>query len=171
MITTGSLQARLIAAASLAVAAALYASGLVLSQLFSGHVAARLDAELLVHSNQIIANLELGPQGAVTLTVPPADPRFELPNGGLYWQLDLPGGTRLRSRSLWENVLTLPSDDMADASVHRHELPGPGGHATRGAGARASRLSARGGHENHARQVAVDIARKWIRPPLVSTPY
>ena len=125
--TTGSLRLRLIVAASLAVAAALYASGLVLSQLFSGHVAARLDAELLVHANQIIANLELGPEGAVKLTVPPADPRFELPNGGLYWQIDLPGGTRLRSRSLWENVLTLPSDDMADAGVHHHELSGPDG--------------------------------------------
>lgn len=126
--TTGSLRLRLLAAAGLAVVAALYLSGLVLSRLFVEHVTARVDTELLTHSNQVIANVEIDPaSGAVQLTVPPADPRFELPNGGLYWQIELPGGVRQRSRSLWETVLTLPIDELQNGGVHRHELAGPNG--------------------------------------------
>lgn len=126
--TTGSLRLRLLAAAGLAVVVALYLSGLVLSQLFIEHVTARVDTELLTHSNQVIANVELdATSGAMQLIVPPADPRFELPNGGLYWQIERPDGVRQRSRSLWETVLTLPADELQDGNVHRHELAGPNG--------------------------------------------
>jgi hypothetical protein len=34
----------------------------------------------------------------------------------------------LRSRSLWDQVLQLPADVVADGTVHTHTIPGPDGH-------------------------------------------
>lgn len=54
-----------------------------------------------------------------------ADPRFDRPYGGRYWQITLPDGTTRRSRSLWDQAIELPADDLSDGLEHRHLLPGP----------------------------------------------
>jgi signal transduction histidine kinase len=120
-----SLRLRLLAAAFVAILVALSVSGYVLARLFERHVEAREFAELRNHQNQIIAALEIGTDGLPQLAAPPADPRFAAPNGGLYWQYELPDGTRERSRSLWETELSLPVDELPDSSVHRHVIAGP----------------------------------------------
>jgi signal transduction histidine kinase len=56
----------------------------------------------------------------------PADPRFAKPLSGLYWQLQV-GETRLRSRSLWDDRLALPPDELANGAVHKHRIQGPNG--------------------------------------------
>ena len=46
--------------------------------------------------------------GEPVLTRPLADPRYEQPNSGSYWQVAGPSGPVLRSRSLWEYALDAP---------------------------------------------------------------
>jgi signal transduction histidine kinase len=76
--------------------------------------------------DQVIAGLERGPDGQLELARPPADPRFFVPYGGLYWQIEEAGDLR-RSRSLWDATLDLPADTLGDGAVHVHRLAGPDG--------------------------------------------
>lgn len=124
--TYGSLRLRLIGAAACGVVIALVISGVLLARIFTQHVEARADAELLNHLNQIAGALEIGTDGSLQVAVPPADPRFEEPGSGLYWQVDQLAGVRQRSRSLWDQVLELPDDHLPDGVVHRHDVDGPG---------------------------------------------
>lgn len=128
--TFGSLRLRLLlaGAASTLVALALAAYGLTI--LFERHVERRLTAELVVHLNQITAQLEPSAEtaGEITLAAPPADPRFEVPLSGLYWQIiHEQKGTVLRSRSLWDSELALPPEPDVDDVIHQHRIAGPAG--------------------------------------------
>ena len=126
--TFGSLRLRLLlaGAASTLVALALAAYGLTI--LFERHVERRLTAELVVHLNQITAQLEPSTEtpGEITLAAQPADPRFEVPLSGLYWQIiHEQKGTVLRSRSLWDSELALPPEPDVDDVIHQHRIAGP----------------------------------------------
>ena len=126
--TFGSLRLRLLlaGAASTLVALALAAYGLTI--LFERHVERRLAAELVVHLNQITAQLEpsMEAKGELVLAAQPADPRFEVPLSGLYWQIiHEQKGTVLRSRSLWDSELALPPEPDVDDTIHQHRIAGP----------------------------------------------
>ncbi len=126
--TFGSLRLRLLlaGAASTLVALALAAYGLTI--LFERHVERRLAAELVVHLNQITAQLEPSTEspGDITLAAQPADPRFEVPLSGLYWQIiHEQKSTVLRSRSLWDSELALPPEPDVDDVIHQHRIAGP----------------------------------------------
>lgn len=128
-----SLRFRLLAATLGALLIALLLAGLLLSGLFRDHVLRQFATTLTAQLDQLTARLEFDPAGrpqldARTLT----DPRWSRPLSGLYWQVDkLVGGSVqrgvLRSRSLWDVALTVPSDALASDVVHEHELAGPGG--------------------------------------------
>lgn len=121
-----SLRLRLALAGALAILFALGLAALGLAQLFGAHVERRAVAEMSVQLDQVIAGLERGPDGQLELARPPADPRFAVPYGGLYWQIEEAG--RLgRSRSLWDAALDLPADTLGDGAVHVHRLTGPEG--------------------------------------------
>jgi signal transduction histidine kinase len=125
-----SLRLRLLAMALLSIAGALVVSGIGLVVLFQRHVEQRVDSELETYVRQIAGSIVFGPAGEITLSRPPADPRFDQPLSGLYWQVaDEASGQTVRSRSLWDARLALPPDKLNASSVHRHLLPGPG-HAT-----------------------------------------
>lgn len=122
-----SLRLRLLlaGAASTVIALTLAAYGLAI--LFERHVERRNDAELSVHLNQITAHVERGPTGKLVLSTPPADPRFDVPLSGLYWQIvHEQDGAVLRSRSLWDAELALPAEADVDDAIHHHRIPGPG---------------------------------------------
>ncbi|MCP5150299.1 MAG: sensor histidine kinase [Chromatiales bacterium] len=123
-----SLRLRLLVASTVSIVAALAVAGLGLIALFEREVERRVDAELETHLRQLVGSLELaGPDGP-RLGNPLADPRFELPYSGLYWQIeDEVGSWRLRSRSLWDHVLSLPPDALVPGVPHHHRLPGPAG--------------------------------------------
>lgn len=123
--TSGSLRLRLLVAAAVSVAAALALSALGLMLIFERHVERRVETELGVHLEQVLAGLAAGPDGPVVAD-PPADPRFHKPLSGLYWQART-GGTVIRSRSLWDTELAPPADALADGAVHRHRIDGPDG--------------------------------------------
>lgn len=120
-----SLRLRLALAGAIAILAALGLAAFGLSQLFGAHVERRAVAEMSVQLDQVLAGLERGEEG-LTLGRPPADPRFQQPYGGLYWQIAGSGGVR-RSRSLWDSVLDLPADTLTDGGIHVHHLAGPQG--------------------------------------------
>lgn len=120
-----SLRLRLALAGALAILIALGLTALGLSQLFGAHVERRAVAEMQVQLDQVLAGLARGEDG-LTLARAPADPRFDRPYGGLYWQIEAPAGLT-RSRSLWDSALDLPDDTLSDGGVHLHRLIGPEG--------------------------------------------
>lgn len=127
----GSLRFRLLAGTLVWIIASLAVAGWGLRELFRDHVALQFHAELKTHLDQLTANLVHDPQGRPALSTPLSDPRLAKPYSGLYWQVDAMegGGTPglLRSRSLWDSVIRVPQDSVADGEVHRHRVAGPEG--------------------------------------------
>lgn len=120
-----SLRWRLLVGAALSTALALAIAGFGLVLLFERHVARRLDAELGAYLNGLTAQLTVAGGGLARPFRPLADPRFDQPLSGLYWQIEDADGTLVRSRSLWDAAIVLPADVIVEGSVHRHELAGP----------------------------------------------
>lgn len=120
-----SLRLRLLAGGLAAIFVALAVAGVGLEILFERHVARTLADDLDVQAKQLLSGVSLAPDGALLLTREPADPRFDDPLSGLYWQVDLAGGEVLRSRSLWDATLALPRDELAPGETHLHETIGP----------------------------------------------
>lgn len=123
--TALSLRWRLMVAGAVAVVLALGLAALGLAHLFGTHVERRALADLSVQLDLVLAGLARV-DGALAQVLPPADPRFEQPYSGLYWQIAADGAV-LRSRSLWDVELALPVEDGADATRHNHLLIGPEG--------------------------------------------
>lgn len=122
-----SLRLRLLLAAAISVGLALVLAGLGLVALFDRHVERRVNAELHTFVNQIAGGVDFAVGGVPTLTLPLADPRFERPYGGLYWQIVDEHGDAQRSRSLWDYVLQLPAAEGEIGKPQRYALPGPQG--------------------------------------------
>lgn len=101
-------------------------AGFGLTRLFHGHLERRVGQELDTHIFQIVGSLRFAPDGKLTLSRTPADPRFQRPFGGLYWQIvDQTNGSTLRSRSLWDSELLLPADRLQPGAIHEHVTEGP----------------------------------------------
>ncbi len=120
-----SLNLRLSLAAALSIIAALTLSGFFLLFLFERHVTRRVDQELVVYIKQLAAGLEVGERTGPTLRVRLADPRFERPLSGLYWQIEDEKSVVLRSRSLWDQTLSLPKLDPTVHTPQAYEVEGP----------------------------------------------
>lgn len=129
---TRSLRLRLLAATVMALVTALVLAGVLLAGLFRDHVLRQFAATLTAQLDQVTARLEFDAAGQPRLDVPAlTDPRWSRPYSGLYWQVDGSAGAAqrgvLRSRSLWDATLALPSDALADGALHIHEVAGPAG--------------------------------------------
>ncbi len=106
-----SLRLRLVAGGVAAIAIALAIAGVGLTLLFERHIARTVAEDLDVHLNQLLAAIDVGPDGQIVVTRPLPDPRFANPLSGLYWQVGDDRNQLLRSRSLWDTTLSLPADD------------------------------------------------------------
>ncbi len=121
-----SLRFRLLAAAAVSVSLALVVAAFGLVILFEHHVERRLEQELETDLRRLIARIKIDSDGRIYIRNEMADPRFEEPLSGLYWQIqDDERPTLLRSRSLWDAMLDLPKDQLNLGVVHRHMLDGP----------------------------------------------
>jgi signal transduction histidine kinase len=121
-----SLRLRLVAGGMIAILVALGVAGAGLVLLFQRHVSRTMAADLDVHLGQLLAGIDIGPDGRLVVTRRPADPRFEEPLSGLYWQVTDDRDQMLSSRSLWDTTLRLPPDEPGPSEVHQHEVDGPG---------------------------------------------
>lgn len=86
-----SLTLRLALIAALGALPILIAVGGLLLWLFADRIERRFDSFLLVFQQQLIAAAEMAPNGTLKLTALPADPRFNLPFSGWYWQIEAEG--------------------------------------------------------------------------------
>jgi len=126
--TRRSLRFRLLVASAVSIALALLVAGLGLAALFERHVERRVEAQLDDTLCQILAHLKAAPDGRVNLDLALADPRYQIPLSGLYWQIQDEGKPALlRSRSLWDAVLDLPADLAPEGVLRHYEAQGPGG--------------------------------------------
>lgn len=115
-----SLRWRLLLGAAVWIGLALVALGLLMVQLFRTHVEASTELDLNASLNRLVAQID--PAGLAGFEQPLSDPRYDLPYGGLYWQVeDVQRGEVVRSPSLFDFVLT--PDAAADAALQT--LPGP----------------------------------------------
>lgn len=133
-----SLRMRLLAGTLVWIVISILVAGWGLGQLFHQHVEAQFDAELKNHLDQLTAQLILDEQNQAKVRLLPSDPRLNKPLSGLYWQIDrIPAADEqpvkavLRSRSLWDETLTVPADTPADGEIHQHRIVGPQGVALR----------------------------------------
>jgi signal transduction histidine kinase len=123
----GSIRLRLLAAAAVAIGIALVVAEIGLTYLFERQVERAVDADLAVHLRQLIAGINLA-NGSVSLPQQPADPRFNEPLSGLYWQIETPAGAfLLASRSLWDGKLNLPSAAASSGRPVYDEITAPDG--------------------------------------------
>lgn len=104
-----SLRWRLLLGGGAAILVALIIAWLFMSLLFARHLERRLTLELTRDATRIAAAAELDPAGRLSVPTPPADPRFDTPAGGFYWQVSTETQT-VRSRSLWDAALLRPNN-------------------------------------------------------------
>jgi signal transduction histidine kinase len=133
-----SLRVRLLSATIITLGIALYGSQAWLSQLFREHAQQQFDQMLIRQLDQLTARLEFDATNAPRLDARGlSDPRLDRPFSGLYWQVDQMGSPDerqtgvLRSRSLWDSVLTLEHDGITPGQFHIHDLTGPKGESLR----------------------------------------
>ncbi|HET8727335.1 MAG TPA: HAMP domain-containing sensor histidine kinase [Alphaproteobacteria bacterium] len=122
-----SLRVRLLAGAALAIVLALGIAGWSIVQNFAAALERDRFEDLEVSFDRLVA--EIDPTSPDLLPESPlSDPRYEKPLGGLYWQVkDLNTGRLVRSRSLWDTELELPTSTAAAGNVGLAEIPGPSG--------------------------------------------
>jgi len=124
-----SIRLRLIAAAAVTIAAALAVAGLGLQHLFQRHVERRTVAELETDVRELMAGLSIAADGNASLQKSPSDQRYAQPFSGAYWQISRQisrqGAVVARSRSLWDEEISLPNDELPSGEVHVHSVPGP----------------------------------------------
>jgi signal transduction histidine kinase len=100
-----SLRWRLLAGAAAAIFIALALAWIFMTVLFERHLERRLADELRQDGLQLVAAISLGADRALSLDNQPIDPRYTTPSSGKYWQVSVPGGASLQSRSLWDQTL------------------------------------------------------------------
>ena len=117
---TGSLSRRMIVVAAVWIAALLLIGGFALDRVLSRSIIDSFDNQLVFVLNSMIGSSEIGPQGEVRFTRPPADQRFVEAYSGLYFQISGPGADTFPSRSLWDRRLRV-SDNHRDVKPHLYD--------------------------------------------------
>ena len=124
---TQSIRWRLAIAATLSIIAALTLAGFFLLVLFERHVARRVDHELSAYTKQLAASLTFDSGGRAELATDLADPRFQQPFSGLYWQIAEAGKSVFASRSLWNHTLATKAVVTAGSEPAAEPSTGPDG--------------------------------------------
>ncbi|WP_312525519.1 HAMP domain-containing sensor histidine kinase [Paracoccus sp. (in: a-proteobacteria)] len=117
-----SIRFRLLALGSVLVGAALIAGYLTIAAILDDFITGRFDAETHAVSEALIAGAGISDSGRLVASRLPADPRFEMPLSGWYWQLSQDGTVVAKSASLFDSTLPAISEDEA-----KNGLIGPRG--------------------------------------------
>ncbi len=124
---TRSLRLRLFLAGALAIAAALVLAGLGLVRLFEHHLERAMDDDIETYVLKIASGLEIdAASGRLRVTKSAADPRFDLPLSGFYWQAAAEGVQNVeRSPSLQGKTLEFPGECRGDERIRYSRIVGP----------------------------------------------
>ncbi|MCY7280463.1 MAG: sensor histidine kinase N-terminal domain-containing protein, partial [Sphingomonas bacterium] len=113
-----SLTKRLIGVAALWIGVLLLVGGFALDRVLTASLVGTVDEQLdYVLTKALIAASEIGPDGEVRFSRPPADQRFLEPYSGIYFQVSGSGADTFPSRSLWDRRLRI---DPSHNDVERH---------------------------------------------------
>ncbi|MEJ2576222.1 MAG: ATP-binding protein [Gammaproteobacteria bacterium] len=126
-VRAGSLRRRLLLGAALWITVALLVSGGAVAWLLTRAVETQVYDGLAAEVDRLVAAIEIAPDRQIRVAPLPPSPEFAKPYSGHYWEVLGPAGVLLRSRSLWDGVLELPSDVLADGELHRHRGTAPDG--------------------------------------------
>ncbi len=116
----GSLTRRMIVVASIWIGVLLLIGGYALDRVLARGIVQNFDQQLEYVLNAMIAASEIGPDGEVRFTRPPADQRFLEPYSGAYFQISGKGQESFPSRSLWDRRLSADSDHN-DVELHKRD--------------------------------------------------
>jgi signal transduction histidine kinase len=112
-----SIRLRITVASLAAIAIAIFVANILIADLFKEHAVKQFESTMQVQSNQIASLVTVDPKsGRITLTSQPSEPRWSSPLSGYYWQINLPDGQLLRSRSLWDSTLNVSQKETAGTS-------------------------------------------------------
>ena len=117
---TGSLSRRMIGVAALWIAALLLIGGFALDRVLTRSIVDNFDNQLVRVLNSMIGASDIGPDGEVRFTRPPADQQFIEPYSGLYFQISGAGADTFASRSLWDRRLRV-DDNHANVKPHLYD--------------------------------------------------
>jgi len=101
-----SLAFRLVIGAALWITAAVLAGGILLSAVFRNYAERAFDTQLSALLDALVAGSTVQPDDTIKISRGPNDPRFEQPYSGWYWEIMDDQGLLVRSRSLWDQVLS-----------------------------------------------------------------
>jgi len=111
--TAGSLRWRLLAGTLAWTLVTLGVAGWGLRALLREHIEQQLQVQLAAQLDVLSAAVDWEPGKGIAVMPPASDARFARPLSGLYWQIDRlgdqPQKALARSRSLWDQTLTLPA--------------------------------------------------------------
>jgi signal transduction histidine kinase len=116
----GSLTRRMIGVAALWIGVLLLTGGYALDRVLTRSIVDNFDVQLEYVLNAMIAASEIGPDGEVRFTRPPADQRFLEPYSGAYFQISGKGEETFPSRSLWDRRLVVDGSHE-DKELHKRD--------------------------------------------------
>jgi signal transduction histidine kinase len=116
----GSLTRRMIGVAAIWIGVLLLIGGYALDRVLSRSIVDNFDQQLEYVLNAMIAASEIGPDGEVRFTRPPADQRFLEPYSGAYFQISGKGQDTFPSRSLWDRRLAADGNHQ-DIELHKRD--------------------------------------------------
>ncbi|OZA41658.1 MAG: hypothetical protein B7X83_01690 [Polynucleobacter sp. 17-46-58] len=112
-----SIRLRITVASLAAIAIAIFAANILIANLFKEHALKQFEATIQFQLNQIASLIVADPKvERITLTSQPSEPRWSAPLSGYYWQINLPDGQLIRSRSLWDSTLNVSQTETVGAS-------------------------------------------------------
>ncbi|MBK93088.1 MAG: hypothetical protein CMP33_02200 [Rickettsiales bacterium] len=107
MFLPNSLALRLFLSASVWIFFTLFCGGLLLSNIFRETSQKAFDDKLNLFMETLIGASKVDSRSSITVVNQLGDPRFFQPYSGWYWQINKGSTTLQRSRSMWDQVLTI----------------------------------------------------------------
>nr|WP_313416803.1 HAMP domain-containing sensor histidine kinase [Brevundimonas diminuta] len=122
-----SFRVRLLLGSVIWISVGVAVSGFVLSEMFREHVTAQFDAELKGHADELVALVQIAPNGSPYLQRRLSDPRFQPSGSGYYWQIERKQGGLARSTSLDGAILPVGGSSPGLGELRQSFITGPTG--------------------------------------------
>jgi signal transduction histidine kinase len=116
----GSLTRRMIGVAAIWIVVLLGVGGYALDRILTAAITRNFDAQLEYVLTALIASSEIGPEGEIFLSRPPADQRFLEAYSGAYFQISGGNLEPFPSRSLWDQRLRTGTQHR-DYDIHTYD--------------------------------------------------